>query len=149
MKTCKKCGEAKALIDFPTNRTCKDGRTSECRLCTNKRITEWRTTTDKGKRNKRRQTVARHGITLERYEELLAKQGGTCAVCPRTQSANGRVLAVDHDHTCCPGQYSCGKCVRGLLCDGCNRMIGAVNDDVDRLAAGMKYLNDRDWLDYA
>jgi hypothetical protein len=34
-----------------------------------------------------------------------------------------RPFCVDHDHTCCPGEYTCGKCVRGLLCDDCNKKL--------------------------
>lgn len=59
-----------------------------------------------------------YGITVEQYERMLTDQGGVCAICTRKP---GRVrLSVDHDHTCCPGRGSCGKCVRGLLCKSCN-----------------------------
>lgn len=61
------------------------------------------------------------GITVERYEEMLARQGGVCAICKRRPGK--RRLAVDHDHSCCPGRRSCGKCVRGLLCKACNYQL--------------------------
>lgn len=71
----------------------------------------------------------RHGVTVQRFNELLEAQGGVCAACgnPETKvSRNGLVqrLSVDHDHRCCPGKRSCGKCVRALLCDFCNRRVG-------------------------
>lgn len=71
--------------------------------------------------------LERHGITVAQYDELLAAQGGTCAICHESQTtfSDGRVrrLDVDHDHRCCPGRHSCGACIRGLLCSNCNRGI--------------------------
>lgn len=66
-------------------------------------------------------------MTLERYEEMLAEQGGGCAICRRPP---GRTrLHVDHDHRCCPGKKSCGECVRGLLCWYCNRSLAVLEND--------------------
>jgi hypothetical protein len=52
-------------------------------------------------------------------------------------------LAVDHNHGCCPGEKSCGKCVRGLLCDNCNQAIGKFRDDPELLLKAAEYL--RSW----
>ncbi len=82
---------------------------------------------------------ARYGITQEQYDALLAKQGGACAICRRT-NPSGRDLAVDHDHACCPGAKSCGKCVRSLLCSRCNIGIGQFLDDPPLLRAAAAYL---------
>jgi len=64
-------------------------------------------------------------LTEEGYEQICAAQGGVCGCCGRTEVAKIRILGVDHDHMCCPEPgRSCGRCVRGLLCGGCNGLIG-------------------------
>ena len=81
-------------------------------------------------------------LSLESYEEMLATQEGGCALCQKTPEENGKKLSVDHDHACCPGKRSCGKCVRGLLCDACNHSIGRMDDDVERLQAAINYIKE-------
>lgn len=61
-----------------------------------------------------------HHLTNAGYAALLESQGGCCANCRITVEEYGRSLDVDHDHACCPGTYSCGKCIRALLCRSCN-----------------------------
>jgi hypothetical protein len=78
------------------------------------------------------------GITQEDYDALLNAQGGTCAICHVPE--NKGHLAVDHDHSCCSGRHSCGKCIRGLLCSKCNKGIGLLNDDPELLGAAVTYL---------
>lgn len=81
----------------------------------------------------------RYGISADDYEGLLVRQGGACAICHGT-NANGYALSVDHDHGCCPGNRSCGRCVRGLLCSRCNFAVGHMGDDPIRLRAAADYL---------
>ena len=87
-----------------------------------------------------------HGLTVGQYDAMLAAQGGVCAICRKAETridkASGRVisLGVDHDHACCPGQRSCGECVRGLLCDSCNSGIGRLKDSVEIVTAALAYL---------
>jgi len=70
-------------------------------------------------------------ISLDRYNEMLAKQGGVCAICSTPPAQ--QMLAVDHDHSCCPGKTSCGSCVRGLLCSDCNTSLGKFKDSKELL----------------
>lgn len=49
-------------------------------------------------------------------------------------------LGVDHDHSCCIGNYSCGKCVRGVLCRGCNISLGYMKEDRDRVLGLAEYM---------
>lgn len=52
-------------------------------------------------------------------DEILAL-GDSCGICGYRPSIGEKALHIDHDHSCCPGQRSCGKCVRGVLCYPCN-----------------------------
>lgn len=53
------------------------------------------------------------------------------------------LLVVDHDHGCCPGDtHSCGRCVRGLICGGCNSAAGLLRDSPS-LARGLADYLDR------
>jgi hypothetical protein len=63
----------------------------------------------------------RYGITAEQYDQMLADQGGVCKICKHAPVSNR--LHVDHDRACCPRIGSCGKCIRGLLCSGCNSKV--------------------------
>lgn len=49
-------------------------------------------------------------------------------------------LHVDHDHLCCPGGKTCGKCVRGKLCAGCNIGLGAFRDNAASLVKAAAYI---------
>lgn len=81
-----------------------------------------------------------YGITPAQYDALLEMQGGACAICGG-QPYEGRSFAVDHDHRCCPGQKSCGKCLRGLLCQECNMALGKVRDSKQLLLNAIRYLD--------
>lgn len=86
-----------------------------------------------------RDVLRRFGLTAEEYARLFAYQGSRCAICRRATGATKR-LAVDHDHTCCPGPTSCGRCVRGLLCGPCNGMLAHARDDAELFRRAMRYL---------
>lgn len=84
----------------------------------------------------------KYGLTREAFTALLDAQGGRCAVC-RTDDPGGKgTWHVDHDHTCCPSQHTCGKCLRGLVCYSCNTAMGMLNDDPARLRACADYLDE-------
>jgi hypothetical protein len=52
-------------------------------------------------------------------------------------------LAVDHDHSCCPGARSCGSCIRALLCYNCNRFMGRVDKSEKLQSRFQDYLHRR------
>lgn len=67
------------------------------------------------------------------YDQLLAKQGGKCAICG--EEANGNRLAVDHNH-------ETGE-IRGLLCHQCNTGLGSFRDNPQLLKQAIAYLGEK------
>lgn len=96
------------------------------------------------KRNKKslrvRMLLIKYNITIEDYDKMFKKQRGKCLGCLKDQSQFKKAFAVDHDHSCCSGKTSCGKCIRGLLCQLCNLVIGNANNDVKTLKRLIRYL---------
>ena len=75
----------------------------------------------------------KYGIGREEFTDLLAKQGGGCAICGATKGSKKVArLFGDHDH-------ETGK-IRGLLCGNCNFMLGYSKDKVSNLRRGIQYL---------
>jgi hypothetical protein len=72
-----------------------------------------------------------YGITSVRYGDMLAEQGGVCAICLRP-CRWGRRLAVDHDHKT--------GVIRELLCASCNTGIGHFGEDVAVMQRAIEYL---------
>jgi hypothetical protein len=79
-------------------------------------------------------------ITEAEYDQMLEDQGFACYICKKDASEFNRRLSVDHNRNCCPGQQSCGKCVRALLCGSCNMAIGAFKDSEEMLYKAIEYL---------
>lgn len=84
--------------------------------------------------------VKRYGLTLEEYHQLLEDQNYACKICGLKESTYRKRLSIDHDHSCCPGTKSCGKCVRGLLCHHCNAALGNSKDNIEILQKMINYL---------
>jgi hypothetical protein len=151
MKTCTKCKNTWDLTGFHKDSTKKDGMASICKQCyrirqrtdaafreRSKLYNRNKYQTDAGYRKRVNETGRRcalrrlYGITVEQYNRMVIDQSGCCAVCRRTLLELGRSLAVDHCH-------KTGK-VRGLLCGGCNGILGRFNDDAERFLRASEYL---------
>lgn len=90
-----------------------------------------------------------HNVSHERAQKLAADPG--CEVCGRNMLEWGRsndpnkrsltpLLSVDHDHGCCPGERSCGRCIRGLICLRCNGALGLIGDSLIAASGMVQYL---------
>jgi hypothetical protein len=70
--------------------------------------------------------LKRYGLTQALFDALLEAQGYACGMC-RESFSDDQAIFIDHDHACCRDEKSsCGKCVRGLLCLGCNTALGHI-----------------------
>ncbi len=131
-KRCRACGDTKPSAEFSLDRERKDGLHDACRPClaARRKTRHARRTTAE----KRAVVLARFSLTVADYDEMLAAQGGGCAICGTTEPAGrwNNYFAVDHSHT--TGE------VRGLLCGHCNVMLGNAKDDPSVLRAGASYL---------
>lgn len=79
-----------------------------------------------------------YGLTEHQWKNLLSSQGGVCAICKKKSN----IWHTDHDHSCCPpNRYTCGKCVRGILCNRCNQAIGLLSEDISSFARAVEYLS--------
>lgn len=92
----------------------------------------------------RRTLCKKHGITIDRYNEMLVAQNGVCAICDKPETEGSGWLAIDHDHLCCPGLHSCGKCIRGLICTKCNQGLGCFGESAEALSKAEGYI--RAWV---
>jgi len=75
-----------------------------------------------------------YGVTPERVAEMAVAQGNGCYLCGDPLDwETPRKIHIDHDHACCQGRRSCGKCLRGLACHTCNTAIGLLGEDPERM----------------
>jgi hypothetical protein len=86
-----------------------------------------------------------HHLSQQGFDDLLVKQEGLCPVCKKPLlvtygSRSGETVSIDHDHLCCPGTFSCGKCIRGLLHLKCNAALGGFQDDPTICRNAAEYL---------
>ena len=126
MKKCSKCGLEKPVTEFyETSRTRKDGtryRLPSCKACY---AAYYAQNSERQKKSNRRAKIKRqYGLTLEKYEELIA-QG--CAACGSTDK-----VVMDHCHA--------SGALREPLCNGCNVALGAAKDSPDTLRKLADYL---------
>lgn len=72
-------------------------------------------------------------MSLNDYNLMLQSQNQSCLICLRHESEFKKKLAVDHCH-------QTGK-VRGILCHGCNKSLGSLQDSIENLQRAINYLN--------
>lgn len=143
-KKCKKCGVSKSVDQYGRHPNTRDKLRTSCKGCNSLSSAEWNKAhpekvqawregnadrVQRIERNSRYQQ--RYGITLERYEALLAEQGGVCAIC-KSDTLVKMHFSVDHCH-------KTGK-VRALLCQHCNAGLGNFKDSPEIMDAAAAYV---------
>ena len=125
-KRCSRCKEDLPLEAFARSVKGTFSRQSYCRSCNTLYARGWiALNRDKTAVNK---LWAKYRLRPDDVARLLEAQHGCCAMCGRL-FGDDRPWQPDHDHKCCPGDISCGACIRGLLCGHCNRIVAWIEHD--------------------
>jgi hypothetical protein len=173
MKQCYKCKIWLDLDSFAKDKSRQDGFHPYCKVCRSKdnkkyieenpearekrknRSKQWKddnpdrykeliknwkaSNADKKKLlDKKSQLWSHYRLTIEKYLEILNDQNESCAICKKRKR-----LYVDHDHTCCPSNLTCGKCVRGLICQKCNMMMHYIDECRNLFERAIEYSSER------
>lgn len=151
-KCCATCKESKPILDFTKDKNRIDGRYPVCKSCRkklyeknrgriitaarlwrknnpekyNEQCRRWKKQNPRKIRNDALKRL--YGITIDDYEFMSKKNNGKCYICNNISDK----LCVDHNH-------KTGN-VRGLLCNGCNVILGHANDSIELLSNAIYYL---------
>jgi hypothetical protein len=126
---CPDCDEIKPLSEFPKSRAGRGGYGDYCKPCHNAR---GKASVERRGGSREYHLRLRYGIGQADFDQLLAEQGGVCAICRAPDPQH-----VDHDHRT--------GWVRGILCFNCNGGLGQFRDSPEFLAGAIKYLKGTTW----
>lgn len=153
MRTCSRCGDSFRLADGEHGRRiCQRCRTTQVTAASvvakARQPEKYRALRDARYQSRRIEIADAYrlrmfGISPEDMRRMFENQEGLCGICSVLMLYRGRALrsvTVDHDHRCCPGRGSCGKCIRGLICRSCNVGVGHMRDSVVVLQNAIGYL---------
>lgn len=144
-KTCTTCNQEKTLDKFPNGharcKTCKKIYQSEWFRQNSERILSTFKEHYDPIKQRRKRTQQTYNLSPAMWDALFDSQGRKCAICKRDKSGGRGGWHTDHDHSCCPGIKSCGRCVRGILCHWCNVGTGNLKDSRAILVSAIAYLD--------
>jgi len=133
MKTCPSCSLEKPLDDYWKNQ-------SSCIECTKwKQKNYWNSRTPK--KRLEQHLKYKYGVTHAEFTEAWEEQDGKCAICKdelpdlMTYENRRRGYAIDHNHD--TGEF------RGILCNGCNSLLGMAKERAEVLDRAANYLRTR------
>ena len=137
---CTICSVDEYVVDgkslyFTKDKQKKYGFRMQCKECRSIISKEWKSKNENiiNIKNASRRMVARYGISIQDYNNMLKNQDGVCAICGTSKlSKNKSRFAIDHCHHT--------GIVRGLLCTNCNSGIGKLKDNPDIVIKAYNYL---------
>ena len=146
-KSCTRCRELKCLGDFSKDKRNKDGLCIYCRACNSAIVKafnakkvygpEGKRTREFSDRESNNRSKRMYGVSRDEIVRIGQRDG--CAVCGVKDLPRDK-WHLDHDHTCCSGQKTCGDCIRGVLCNKCNIGLGYFGDSPLLLEQAARYL---------
>lgn len=132
---CTRCQQSYPLDNFHRDSSKKDGHASSCKRCKILIVNEWQARNVERRRVRwrspkalRQQRAARYGLNEAQLQALEARYGGVCPLCQQQAS-----LVIDHCHQT--------QQVRGMLCQKCNKALGALGDTKEGLQRALSYLS--------
>ena len=102
----------------------------------------------------RRAMYKRDWNLLSKYkisiEEFKSRSINGCNICGESSERN---LQIDHDHKCCNSDITCGQCVRGTVCNRCNKAVDVYEKGLmrldyplyDKIVQYLERYNDKTW----
>jgi len=122
-KQCVRCRIFYQEQDFTSHKRTLDLHQPYCKICVAERM-----------------RIRKYKIDDSLFKEMLRLQGGSCAICKSEKPDGNNGWHLDHDHSCCEGINTCGKCVRGILCSSCNKGLGHFRDSPELMQKAIWYL---------
>jgi len=123
---CIMCGEIKDEEEFHLKGNSHLGRDRRCKPCKKELSTQWRLENPGN-------YLKKYNLTLEEFDEMVKKQGGTCA----NEACN---YGLDEDHKLMVDHCHETDIVRGLLCHWCNSAEGFLKSDPEVAEGLIKYM---------
>lgn len=130
VKHCNKCDQTKPVDEFTKAADKACGRSAYCKSCVRQ---QWKDTPFEEKFRHRQRKFE---ISHEEWTAMRIAQNDLCAICgsAETDIVRGQTIHLSIDHC-----HETGL-VRSLLCGRCNKAIGLMLDDPERLRAAADYL---------
>jgi hypothetical protein len=152
IKICRICHIPKDITEYCKKKDVKGGISNRCKACDAEKYQQrraknslslrdsWNKASKKYASKKdfaKARRLRRHHLTVEQYDTMMSKYDGLCWACKLRPAC-----VLDHDHSCCDGTFSCGGCIRGLLCNQCNTSLGLMQEDPNLIDQLISYLKD-------